>query len=243
MKPRIIIATPLDGTPETGTVHAKYAEQRELLRMARGYVTGVVPPVLMTSCDVVRARNRAVYHILDHATECTHVLWWDSDNAPDDAPALVDEMLSKGHDLIAAPYPSKSMPPRIVIAKHQATMGHAENGCIRVAGFGFGFVLMHVSLLVAMTQWFQAEDWYIDVLSSGAFRKAVGLFDLVHSYDEPQGWDSAVNGRWRERLSEDMSFCYRARAMGVQPWLYVGPGAPIAHIGQHVFRTTMEAHK
>jgi hypothetical protein len=42
-------------------------------------------------------------------------------------------------------------------------------------------------------------------------------------------------------LSEDFSFCERVRDMGEKVWLYLGPGSPVSHQGEILFRGALEA--
>jgi len=227
---RIVISTPIDGTPNTGTVHAGYAAAREAVLHQCAIVLGHIPPKLMFSNDVVRARNRAARVAI--ASDMTHVLHWDSDVIPDNAPALLAAMLATGYDFVGAPFPTKSDPPRVAIAGHGQKIGERVGDCLPVAGFGFGFCLTSVPMLRVMRDRYDAYDWFYDVTSDGQTHRTVGLFDLRYSYEAPAGHD----GPWRERLSEDLSFAHRALEMGIQPWLYVGEHANVAHVGQYAYR-------
>ena len=229
---RVAISTPLAGTPATATVHSGYAYARESVIHHCAIVLRHVPSVLLFSNDVVRARNRAARMAV--MSDATHILHWDSDVVPDNAPALLGAMLATGLDFVGAPFPTKSDPPRLAIAGFGDKRGERVGDCIPVAGFGFGFCLTSVRMLRAMYERFGPEDWFYDVTSDGKTHRTVGLFDLRYSTETPAGWE----GPWRERLSEDYSFASRAREMGVQPWLYVGEHASVAHVGQFVYRLT-----
>ena len=41
-------------------------------------------------------------------------------------------------------------------------------------------------------------------------------------------------------LGEDTAFCQRVRDLGGQVWMYLGPGSPVDHIGDHVYRGHIE---
>lgn len=45
----------------------------------------------------------------------------------------------------------------------------------------------------------------------------------------------------QELLSEDLSFCARARAIGLKVHAYFGPGSPVTHHGTHTYRGSIEA--
>ena len=230
MTPRIVISTPIDGNAITGTVQSGYALAREAVLHSCATVRGHVPARLMHSCDVVRARNRAARAAV--ASDMTHVLHWDSDVVPDNAPALLDAMLASGHDFVGAPFPTKSDPPRLNVAGFGRGIGERQGDCLPVPGFGFGFVLTTVAMLRAMCDRYDAADWYYDVTSDGKVHRTIGLFDLRYAHTPPTGHV----GAWRERLSEDYSFAHRAIEMGIQPWLYVGEHASVVHVGQYGYR-------
>ena len=61
----------------------------------------------------------------------------------------------------------------------------------------------------------------------------VALFNLMRR-DSPR---TAMPRLW----GEDQSFCYRARDLGIDCWLYLGPGSPVSHDGSHLYRGHIEA--
>jgi hypothetical protein len=222
---RLVIASPIDGDPDTGMVHASYMNGViELLKSKN------VAHMMLSSCDIVRARNRLLYRILD--MEFSHILWWDEDVAPGPAVAsIVNAMIAADKSIIGAAYPRKNLKGQIPIMHMAATLPEPENDCVPVAAMPAGFLLTRRDVLDHMMAHYDAADWYIDVLTDGSFRRSVGLFDLRHSYSKPAGFA----GEWRERLSEDFSFCLRALECGIQPFMYVGQGTPLGHIGSHKF--------
>ncbi len=42
-------------------------------------------------------------------------------------------------------------------------------------------------------------------------------------------------------LSEDFSFSERAHQSGFQPYMYLGPGSPVAHYGGHNYQGVIES--
>jgi len=219
---RLAIVTPIDGSPTTGQVHAAYDSAKCRLMSARG---GIYEGFM--SADIVRARNRAVGHV--RTLDVSHVLWWDSDVAPEveHVVPMVDAMLSLDVPLVGVGYPRKHDDGRIPLVEMGDRPRIGANQCRPVAAMGFGFMLTSRALLDQMWERYESELWYLDVLTSGKIQRLVGLFDLRYNTQAPHGWV----GPWRERLSEDYSFCLRALEMGVQPMMYCGPGTPVKHIG------------
>lgn len=66
----------------------------------------------------------------------------------------------------------------------------------------------------------------------GTERDTVGLFNLMVRDD------SDAKARL---LSEDKSFCMRATDMGETIHMYLGPGSPVTHVGEHVYRGSVES--
>jgi hypothetical protein len=220
----------VDGSPETGTVSARYAEG--LAKLARSPNAFSVPQTLLMSCDIVRARNRAVRIILEHEFNATHVLWWDEDVDPGPhVHVIVNALIQSGHDIVGAPYPMKSERGGIPIIKHQAELPDPVDDCVPVAALGFGFMLTSRRALEHMVKHYD-DLWFYDVQNDGSYHRTIGLFDLSYQEQAPIGFE----GPWRERLSEDYSFCLRALKCGLQPHMYVGLGTPLAHIGRIGYR-------
>lgn len=227
---RLCVATPIDGTPDTGTVSCRYASR--LADLYRNPNVGLVPQHLVMSGDVVRARNRAVRWVLEDSWNATHVLWWDEDVDPGPGHMdLINRMLQTGKHIVAAPYPMKRADGKIPIVSHTPRLPDPIGGCVPVAAIGFGFMLTTTFALRAMCEKYAAE-WYYDVQSDQSFHRTIGLFNLKINTRGPEGFD----GEWRELLSEDYSFCLRACEAGIQPWMYVGDGTPLAHIGRFAYR-------
>ena len=212
---RVCIATPVYGGNAVGTMHAKHVESlMAVLEMG----PRVVPTRILSNCDLVRARSRAVAFALDYAM--THVLFWDSDVAGEtraDAPACLSQMLKEDKDVIAAAYPRKSLPPR---GSHQPPY------------VAMGFTLIKATCLEKMWDAYYDELHYDDILD-GKPKRLVALFHLLFDTrpaPEPH----------RMMLGEDYSFCERWLRLGGQVHLYDGPGAPLMHIGGFAFQGTRE---
>lgn len=212
---RICIASPVYGSPNTGTVHNAYCES--LMRvMTLG--AAVVPTRIVSNCDLVRARSRAAQFAMDHCF--THLLFWDSDVAGvqrDDCALALVHMLREDRDIIAAAYPRKTIPARATHLPPYVPMG---------------FSLIKVTALEKMWDAYYDELHFDDILDNKPIR-SVALFALLFD---------ARSGPYPHRvmLGEDYSFCERWLRLGGSVHLYDGPGAPLAHVGGWMFQGTRE---
>lgn len=234
MTPRILIATPVDGNPDTASVSLAYhsgvrAAEREM-------VAEVVPYALAFSDDLARARSRAVYYALERDT-WDYVLWWDDDVAVQNVSVIqhmVDRMQSDGHDVLGAPYPRKrilaTFPYKPLDAALKSKRIEVKNDCVEVELLAFGFMLTSRACLQLMVDHYRESDWFSDGTPTDR-REVVAVFRQVMTdkMSLPDG------GRFRELYSEDYSFCHRWRAIGGKVQMYVGPGAPLGHVGMHKF--------
>ena len=224
--PRIIIATPLDGTPQTGFVSAAYHSAVVRLHQA-GAIS--VPFTLMFSDDIVRARSRAVWYALQRE-DWDYMLWIDSDTAFDDAivPRMVKIAEARKIGFIAAPYPRKRIPAKFPYRPLASDMVTGRlpvvDQCIEIEMIGAGFMLHSREMLSKMTEVY-AHDSFLDRHDESAPHDTVALFGMLKT-------DAG------ELLSEDYSFCRRWRLIGGKIYMYVGEGSPLGHVGSHVFTGT-----
>jgi hypothetical protein len=203
--------------------------------------------VLGFGCDLVRSRSRIVRMALETG-EFTHVLWWDEDVVPDDV-AIIRSMLETGHDLVAAPYPTKLIDwGGVATAAHhgkhpeagayrypfhrndRGLEAKAHNACVDVDHIAMGFMLTSTAMLSKM--W----DTYAPTLSFGDLvdgdkHWTVALFQLTGPKQSPVP-PYSIGPLW----SEDYSFCARAADCGYQPMMYCGQGSPVNHAGSMLFK-------
>lgn len=260
MTPRILVYTPTFGVPSTASVAVGYHLAYVGLRDALGLE--MLEARFFTECDLVRARSRAVRLFLEHST-ATHLLHWDSD-VVGDAPAMAEAlklMLLSGHDLVGAPYPRKRvrweqvavavaegarLPGELETAAYEypyALLGgedgeraevQVKGGCLEVDHLSFGFTLTSRECLESMWRAYAPHLSFGDRME-GEIAWTVALFQLVTppQMDRPP---YAVG----PLLSEDYSFCARWKRLGGKVHMYIGPGAPMHHIGPALFRGQRE---
>ncbi len=193
---------------------------------------------LNTTRDVVRARSNAVALVLRDFPEATHVLWWDSDVVP---PSLntIARLYQSNYEVVGCPVPRKKIErwnereacdfTYRVHGEDGATVDRQpdEHNCVEVDALPFGLMLTSTRALCEMTERYWDELWYTD----GGL-EAVALFQLML-----HGEQHTSQGRFRQLLSEDFSFCERWRVMGGRVHMLC---EPCAHVGEHVFRGYVE---
>lgn len=91
-----------------------------------------------------------------------------------------------------------------------------------------------VSLAREIQQWRDGHRGLLyDDNVKGEELPTVGLFQLINRQSKSTG---------RMRLyGEDQSFCLRALDAGVQPYMYLGVGSPVSHVGDMIYRGSLES--
>lgn len=221
MTPRICIATPVRGgelMPEQ--VSMGYSESIRLLQQRMP--AEVFPATLTYGVDNIRARNRVVATFLRERPECTHLLWWDNDQWPEDN-RIIEQMLVLGLDVVGAPYTNKRIPTRWCYQALDARSADAR-GVLEVRWIGMGFTLMSRECLVKMSN---AGRTYTDSTQEGTRHKIPDCFGLL--FYQPEHTEDPTD---EVLLSEDYSFCERWRQLGGTVNLYARSGL-MFHAGMH----------
>lgn len=222
----LMIATPVYGGPPAASV--SLAWHTEVVRFLRTPDVTVADAHMFTNTDLVKARSRAVAMALEGGYD--HLLFWDADVVGDagDLAEAIRGMLASGHDLVGL------APPRKRAGKHEAPPDYSSahgtakfdgtnmvRSCLPTKYLPMGFTLISRACMQRMTDHFRPQLEFKDQID-GVWRKCVALFSLV-----------LVEGPLL--LSEDYSFCERWRFLDGQPWLYVGKGAQVKHVGAAVY--------
>jgi len=254
---KLVIATPLDGHPESAKCAFGYAITIGRLLAGEGHPGLIDPGILGYPTDLTRARSLAVRRARDFGA--TGILWLDDDTVP--KRGAVAAMLESGHDVIGCPYPRKRIHfermSAAVLAGAEAEKaaydyafhlegpddGHATvtcvNGCVPVGRVSFGCLYTSMRALDAMWARFEEEDGFTHIDDSdGAHYDCVALFGLVTMPP------LEFRGRRVTRLlSEDYSFCERYNRMRAESPETAGLGPiqllvtyPADHVGSHLFR-------
>ena len=162
-------------------------------------------------------RNKVVQEFLK--TQLEWLLWIDTDMAfqPREFDIICESMHAEERPMVSGLYySSERRPVAFRNALHPAD-GRVyadpipepdEDGLVEVDGVGFGFVMVHRSLLVEVSEAFGP------------------------SHPHRPWFDCSDFGPYQEPPSEDLSFCHRVRSLGVP--IYVHTGARIGHVKQYV---------
>ncbi len=234
---RLLIATPLDGNQSTAYVSAGYHHAVRQLERA-GAVT--IPSTLCFQDDLARARSRCVWYALKKGG-FDYLLFWDDDVVPTDmsiVPRMVERMVADGHQVLGAPYPRKrilaTFPYKPLTDQLRTGKILVTNDCIEVEMMGIGFCLISRACLEQMVEHY-AHEWWLDSHDGADLHETVAIFKQVHTDETMVDRGDGVMIRHRDLYSEDYSFMHRWRAMGGKVHMYVGQGAPVGHVGGHVF--------
>jgi len=166
-----------------------------------------------------RARNRLVAEFL--ASECSHLIMWDTDNFPT-RPGAVKAMLETGHDVVGGAIVLKDG-ENDKFAMQWIRGGvqklEAVNGCIEVAALGTAFFMVSRRAILKMIQ-SRPQDLYF----AGKWMEAPG---------RPEWHLFADAVRDRHHLSEDYEFCARWRDIGGK--VYLRYDLDFIHLGEYPF--------
>jgi hypothetical protein len=237
--PSILIATPIYGTHVTASVNVSH--HHTIAGLIRDTHFNLAPASF--GCDIVRARSRLVRQFLQE-TPCTHLLFLDADvtiPSVQQAGRLIRTLVESGHGIAGVTYPMKKINwGRVADAVragrdpelgaydyplHLAKDRTVTGGFLPVEGVPLGCTLITREVLETMTEHFSPTLTFDDLVD-GKTTPTVALFQLMI--------EKGPGGR-RDLFGEDYSWCARARSIGFQPMLYVGPDCELSHVGMYAF--------
>lgn len=195
-----------------GTVLPVFAQSLALLT-GQLAVWGVRHSLIsVEDCLVDRGRDRVVAGFM--ASDCTHLLFLDCDL--EFAPGDVIRLLAADKDVVGGVYQLKDSSGRFVVSIRGNSAEWDERArAIEVHGLGAGFLLIQRKVFTRMAD-AMPEIAYVHEQPDGQVHQ-------MHAYFEQR----IVNGR---RVSEDILFCHRWRAMGGQVWAC--PDITLRHWGR-----------
>lgn len=206
----IVIAIPsYTGTAHMGTVRSLMGDVIKL--MGRGDRVAIYDEAGGAEIDTARAQIVADFL----ASDASHLVMVDSDVCWQ-AGGLI-RLIDAGHDVVAGVYPYRrdpiSFPLHLLDDSTQVTV--EAGGVIEVKAVPGGFLCITRAALEQMI----ARYPDLQFTSSKTENPCWALFDHV--------WEG------RTRLSEDLSFCHRWRAIGGK--IYVDPSIQMGHVGPKLF--------
>lgn len=251
---RIVIATPVLGADVSTLYHTSVYRLGHAVKDAdfsliveydrEGHKVGLghsIDSMWIAARDLVRARSRFVRRFL--RTNGTHLLFIDSDVSF--TIEAIAGLVSAKKDFVGAPYPRKELDwnrirKAVALGKDPERFGSGypyqlstkipvtDSALVPVDAIGLGLTLLSRECLEKMEKAYAETLTFLDDAPGEGYAPTVALFQLI------------INEK-QQLLSEDYSFCKRWRDLGGQVLMYVGPGAPIDHVGGHVFRGFREA--
>ena len=222
----------------------------DLQSLMASYGVEVKFSFLFNESLITRARNYLVDEMY-HRSDCTHLLFIDSDIAFD--PNYVIHMLALDKEIVGGPYPKKSLEwsqlnkaiiknPELPVEEYSKLTGSmvfnpvggtekfSVSTPIQVLETGTGFMLISRSALEKFEAAYPEQKYTPDHVNTNFFdgsRQITAFFDC--HIDE-------VSNRY---LSEDYYYCQQCRKIGIEVWLC--PWFNLSHIGTHIFTGNLPA--
>jgi hypothetical protein len=253
-KKSLFVATPMYG----GMNHGLYMKAcLDLQGLCFQYGVQIKFSFLFNESLITRARNYLVDEFI-HRSECTHMLFLDSDISfnPQDVIAL----LALDKEVAGGPYPKKAIKwksvkkavekkPDIdpqtlekvtgdyVFNPVKGTAQFSVTEPLEVLELGTGFMMIRREVFAKMTEQYPTIRYKPDHVGQANFdgsRYIHAFFDTVIDTK-----DSITGGGSDRYLSEDYMFCQMWRKMGGSIWLC--PWMKTSHIGTYHFQGDMPA--
>jgi hypothetical protein len=152
--------------------------------------------------NVGKARERVLWEAMRRKP--THLLFVDADMGWE--PELVRRLLCSGHEFCAVPGAKKQKEARLCVNFLPAQEFHPHTGFLKVRDIGFAFVLLQAGVIDKLCEAYPELAY-----NAGPNREWALFLEMIDKND-------TANGPLGERLSEDLSFCRRWRAIGGDIW-------------------------
>jgi len=251
---KLFVATPMYG----GQNHGLYAKAcLDLQALCMQYGIQVKFSFLFNESLITRARNYLVDEFI-HRSDCTHLLFLDSDIHFD--PRDVVALLALDKDVIGGPYPKKAIKWRAVKKAIERNPDIEPDQLANVTGdyvfnpvkgtaqfniteplevleIGTGFMLVKREVFAKMETAYPEIRYRPDHVGQANFdgsRYIHAFFDTVIDTKE-----SITGGGSDRYLSEDYMFCQMYRKIGGK--IFLCPWMKTDHIGTYHFRGDMPA--
>lgn len=247
---RLVISTPIYGTPENASVSWGYHEA--ILSVHRNNFVHILHPALGFSSDLVRARSRAVRKFLESAG--THLLFWDEDVVPRDAHEIIAIMIGSDLDVIACPYPRKrirwdSVALAVRDEDEQVSLGRQTASELQGESTDWPMRTISPEPSIILTNNDNGQVWPVyeanecamgfTMLSRSclermceAYRRDLEFLDQDAGKKCPTVALFQLMIRDGTLCSEDYSFCERWKDIGGKMWML---GDNCSHVGAHRF--------
>jgi len=237
-KPVIFVATPVHSECSIHYTQALLSFQLECMK--RGIMASFS---LLKSSLVTQGRNLCVSNMFEQPDHYTHLLFIDSDIFFE--PKTIFDMLEKDLDVLAAPYPMKTLDWNKIYKRNE--MDKAK-GPEELSSLGYTFPIK-----IENENKFTVEKGVMEVTHAptGCMLVKRSVFErMMKHYPELKiNQPSIINGKEEEKpyfynfydtlhdpktkryYGEDFGFCQRWRDMGGKCFIYVLD--PITHVGEY----------
>jgi len=194
-----------------------------LFNLGKLLVREGVPHGLFTVANsslISQGRSKIANFFLNN-TEHEYLFFLDSDIGFD--PTSVLQLLRHDKDVIAAPYPMKSIPLRYnyKILEPEETQGDL----IKIEHNGMGFVMIHRRVFYTIASAYPELKYYPSLEDSNVRPTEAEYHNSYHYFLEYKYGPNY--------MAEDISFFFRARSLGYDCWL--DKSISLSHTGSHIF--------
>jgi len=171
--------------------------------------------------DIAELRSMTTTIWYDSMPQSTHMLFIDADMGF--PPELVLDMLLFDQPIVGTVYPQRKMPLSWAGSGTGEAMTERRGDFMKVEGVGFGCTLIRRDAITKMIEAYpELIDNRIHLHPAGDMLRSQGTNRLLRFFEK-------LDLPERGLISEDLSFCIRARKLGLDIWANIGH--KMSHVG------------
>lgn len=175
--------------------------------------------------DIAELRSMAMTVWYDTMPDSSHMLFIDADMGF--PPDMVTDMLMLDEGIVGALYPQRKMPLSWAGSGTGEPVTERRGNYMKVEGVGMGCTLIRRDVVTRMIETFpELIDTRLKLHPAGETIRAQGANRLLRFWEKLDIPDRGV-------VSEDLSFCIRAKQCGIDCWAAIG--YRMNHVGQFDF--------
>src|SRR5262252_9370882 len=219
MPHKIFVFVPAFGQTITATTFlTTHALQQHL--GAKGIGGGVST---LSFPDIAELREMALTIWYDTMPDVSHLLFIDADMGF--TPDLITDMILFDEPLVGAIYPQRKLPLSWAGSGTGQAQTERRGNFMLVEGVGMGCTLIRRDLVAKMIERFpELEDKRLALHPAGDTLRNAGTGRLLRLFEKMDVPERGV-------ISEDLSFCIRAAAVGAKCWAAIGHR--MSHVGPY----------
>jgi hypothetical protein len=175
--------------------------------------------------DIAELRSMAMTIWYDTMLDSSHMLFIDADMGF--PPDMVTDMLMFDEPIVGAIYPQRKMPIGWAGSGTGDPVTERRGNFMKVEGVGMGCTLIRRDVVAKMIEKFpELIDTRLNLHPAGETIRAAGTNRLLRFWEKLDIPDRGL-------VSEDLSFCIRARECGMNVWAAIG--YRMSHVGPFDF--------